>query len=162
MDDSTEQGCSGRIVQGDGADTLLHAVKSLDTPHILIDLIGVNAIDAGGLGVLAELERWVRDENRRVHLVNPAKGVREVLEVTRLSSVLQLFPTPNTYLAYAGFFTASCPESKERSVCTADIAACRNPTSSALRACGRADNADRSMLASAGDAFCEFGNLLYR
>jgi anti-sigma B factor antagonist len=83
--------CSGRIVYGDGADALAKAVMSKDTRYFLIDLIGVNAIDAAGLGALAALERWARNENRTIHLANLSKRVREAVETTRLSSVLQIF-----------------------------------------------------------------------
>src|SRR5512135_1138888 len=79
--------CSGRIVQGSGTDELLRAVMSQDCRHIQIDLSRVKAIDAGGLGVLVTLERWARDGNRKIQLLNPSKRVRDALETTRLSSV---------------------------------------------------------------------------
>jgi anti-sigma B factor antagonist len=82
--------CWGRIVQGDGADDLLRAVMSQDKRNIQIELSGVNAIDAGGLGVLVALERWAREGNRSIRFVNPSKHVREALEATRLTSVLQI------------------------------------------------------------------------
>jgi len=85
--------CSGRIVRGDGTDDLLRAVMSQDSLHIQIDLSRINAIDAGGLGVLVALERWARDGNRTIQLINPSKRVREALETTGLSSVLQVGPT---------------------------------------------------------------------
>jgi anti-anti-sigma factor len=88
--------CTGRIVHGDGADTLLRTVMFQDDPHIQIDLSGVNAIDAGGLGVLAALERRARDTGRTIQLMNPTKRVREALDTTGLSAVLQICPTiPN-------------------------------------------------------------------
>ena len=83
--------CSGRIVYGDGSDTLVKAVMSKDTRYFLIDLNGVDAIDAAGLGALAALERWARSENRTIHLANLSRRVRETLETTGLSSVLQIF-----------------------------------------------------------------------
>jgi anti-anti-sigma factor len=83
--------CSGRIVCGDGTDTLVKAVMSKDTRYFLIDLNGVSAIDAAGLGALAALERWARIENRTIHLANLSKRVREALETTGLSSVLRIF-----------------------------------------------------------------------
>jgi anti-anti-sigma factor len=86
--------CSGRIVRGDGADDLLRAVMSQDGRHLEIDLSAVSAIDAGGLGVLAGLERWARETNRSIQLINPSKRVREALEATSLSSVLQICPAP--------------------------------------------------------------------
>ena len=82
--------CSGRIVHGDGADTLLRAVMSQDKRHIQLDLSAVKAIDAGGLGVLASLEQWARDTNRTIQLINPSQQVREALEATHLSSVLRV------------------------------------------------------------------------
>jgi anti-sigma B factor antagonist len=82
--------CSGRIVHGDGAEDLLRAVMSLNRPHLQIDLSGVETIDAGGLGTLVTLEKWAKDGNRSIHLTNPSKRVRELLETTKLSSVLQV------------------------------------------------------------------------
>lgn len=88
--------CSGRIVYGDGSDSLVKAVMSKDTRYFLIDLIGVSAIDAAGLGAFATLERWARSEHRTIHLANLSKRVREALETTRLSSVLQILPIPES------------------------------------------------------------------
>jgi anti-anti-sigma factor len=82
--------CAGRIVHGDGADDLLRAVKAQDQRDLQIDLSKVATIDAGGLGVLVELERWARDTNRTLQLINPTKRVLEALETTGLSSVLQV------------------------------------------------------------------------
>lgn len=69
---------------------------SKDTRYFLIDLIGVSAIDAAGLGALATLERWARSEHRTIHLANLSKRVREALETTGLSSVLQILPIPES------------------------------------------------------------------
>ena len=85
--------CSGRIVRGDGADALLRAVMSQDKRHLQIDLSGVEIIDAGGLGVLVALERWAKDGNRTIQLMNPSKRVREALETTKLILVLQICST---------------------------------------------------------------------
>ena len=84
--------CSGRIVCGEGADNLLRAAMSQDNRHLQIDLSGVECIDAGGLGVLAALEKWAEDGNRTIQLINPSMRVREALEKTKLSSVLQVWP----------------------------------------------------------------------
>jgi anti-anti-sigma factor len=92
LPEATVVRCSGRIVKGDGADTLLRAAKSAKEPRIQIDLNGVEAIDAAGLGALAELERWARDANRKIQWMNPSKRVRAVLKLTRLGSVLGVYP----------------------------------------------------------------------
>ncbi len=82
--------CSGRIVKGDGAAALLHAAKSEDECPVVIDLKDVTAIDAAGLGALAELERWAREEKRILQVANPSRRVRAALETTGLSSVLTI------------------------------------------------------------------------
>ncbi len=84
--------CSGRLVHGDGTDDLLRAVMSQKSRHIQIDLSRVNAIDAGGLGVLVALECWARRSSRTIEVIDPSKRVREVLDVTGLSSVLRVRP----------------------------------------------------------------------
>jgi len=84
--------CLGRIVHGDGADALLRAVMSQDKRHLQIDLSGVETIDASGLGVLVTLEKWAQDGNRTLQLANPSKRVREAIETTHLSAVLQVSP----------------------------------------------------------------------
>jgi anti-sigma B factor antagonist len=91
--DVTVVRCSGRIVQGDGRDDLVDAVMSQDCPHIQIDLRRVTAIDASGLGALVALERWARDGDRKLELINPSKRVRQTLEATKLNSVLHITPS---------------------------------------------------------------------
>jgi anti-anti-sigma factor len=95
--------CSGRIVYGNGINALLKAVMSKDTRYFLIDLHGVNAIDAAGLGAFATLERWARRENRTIHLANVSRRVREALETTGLSSVLQYFPDLPSQVLSGGY-----------------------------------------------------------
>jgi anti-anti-sigma factor len=90
--DTTIVRCSGRIVQGDGANDMLRAVMSQASRHIQLDLSRVNAIDAGGLGALVELAKWARDANRSIQLLNPSPRVRAALETTGLSSVLRIDP----------------------------------------------------------------------
>ncbi len=85
--------CSGRIVHGEGTNDLLRAVMSQQSHHIQIDLSRVSTIDAGGLGVLARLARWAKEEHRLVELVNPSRRVRTALEATKLNSVLRIRST---------------------------------------------------------------------
>ncbi len=84
--------CAGRVCRGDGADTLLRAVMAGGKRQIQLDLSGVTAIDAHGLGVLAALERRALEQGRTLHILNPSSRVREALETTGLSSVLQVRP----------------------------------------------------------------------
>ena len=88
--DVTVLRCSGRILHGDGADTLLHTVMAQDRRHLQIDLVDVDGIDAGGLGTLVALEKWAIDENRTLHLTNLSKRVADAIQTTKLSSVLPI------------------------------------------------------------------------
>lgn len=53
---------------------------------LAFDLTGVKYIPSGLLGLLASLRKL----NVEVHLYNPSPDVREVLEVTKLDSILKL------------------------------------------------------------------------
>ena len=82
--------CYGRLVHGDGAQALRQAVMSQDENHFAIDLSGVAAIDAAGLGVLAELEKWATARGGAIQLLNPSARVLEVLKATGLNSVIEI------------------------------------------------------------------------
>ena len=82
--------CSGRLVRGDGADVLLRTALSQPKRHLQIELSGVGAIDACGLGVLAQLQRWAESGDRRIQLLNPTPRVRAVVETMGLTSVLDI------------------------------------------------------------------------
>ena len=80
--------CSGRILHGDGAETLLRTVMSQDARDVWLDLRGVESIDARGLGTLIAMENWARQENRNLEFVNVSKRVLDAIEITRLTPVL--------------------------------------------------------------------------
>src|SRR3974390_1558854 len=88
--ESTLLRCSGRLVLHDGLDALCRAVKSQSGRTLQIELSGVASIDAAGLGVLAELQRWAREADRTLQLLNPSQRVRELIAKTGLSSVLEI------------------------------------------------------------------------
>ena len=91
--ESTVVRCSGRIVQGDGADDLLRTVMAQESRQIQIDLSRVSAIDAGGLGALVALQAWARHTRRAIQLISPSRHVRKALETTGLTSVFQVRPS---------------------------------------------------------------------
>lgn len=83
--------CSGRLVRGDALHFLKRAVTSLKRPRIVVlDLSWVEMIDGGGLGILVFLHRWTRENAIQLTLVNPSAFVRDVLERTRLTRVLNI------------------------------------------------------------------------
>jgi len=77
--------CSGRLVAGKAAWALYDTVISQQNKGVvLLDLTGVNRVDARGLGVLAFLKKWVNEAGAKVELI-PSKPVRELLELAGLS-----------------------------------------------------------------------------
>jgi anti-anti-sigma factor len=57
---------------------------------VVLDLSELEVVDAGGLGVLVSLQNWARAKGIQLKLVNPSKLVRQMLVVTRLTSVLHV------------------------------------------------------------------------
>ncbi|HLK32750.1 MAG TPA: STAS domain-containing protein [Terriglobales bacterium] len=85
--------CTGRMVVGQGLDTLRDAVLcEMDKGSIVLDLAGVERIDAGGLGMLVFLHTCVNGLGSELKLIAPSPAVAEVLALTRLDSVLTLCP----------------------------------------------------------------------
>jgi len=80
----------GRIVNGETT-ALRRAVDSQsDISTVVLDLARVNTIDAGGLGVMLELQQQTQSKGIHFKLVNVTKLVSRVLEITRLNSVFEV------------------------------------------------------------------------
>jgi len=81
--------CEGRIVAGDT--TLQRTVSSLkDAGTLVLDLANVDAVDAGGLGVLLDLQAWAHSRHIQLKLANATNSVRRVLELTQLDRVFKI------------------------------------------------------------------------
>ncbi len=91
--------CTGRIVRGEEATILRNTVLAQDRQSVVIVLSNVDEIDAGGLGVLVELEQWAQANQRKLKLLNPVRRVREILETTRLYSVIEVCRSDAAHLA---------------------------------------------------------------
>ena len=79
--------CDGRIVAGEETSILCAAVARHGRA-IAIDLSGVTAIDAAGIGALVALQA----AGVYLTLVNPTESVRRVLDVTGMNSVFEIAP----------------------------------------------------------------------
>ncbi len=84
-DDGVVLQCQGRIVRGDETAILCAAVGQ-HRRNIILDLTGVDAIDAAGIGSLVSLQA----SGIYLKLVNPTDQVREVLRVTQLESIFEI------------------------------------------------------------------------
>ena len=81
--------CAGRMVRAQALSLLKDAVTSLSRLRLVVlDLSEVEMVDASGLGVLVSLHNWACAKGIQLKLVNPSKLVRQMLELTKLTSVL--------------------------------------------------------------------------
>ncbi len=92
--------CNGRIVFREEAAALSHAVNDLlhDVRHIVLDLQGTTAIDSAGLGELVALHMWVQGSGGSLKLCGLSSRIHYLLELTNLTSVLEIFPTEEVAL----------------------------------------------------------------
>ncbi|HKB67838.1 MAG TPA: STAS domain-containing protein [Pyrinomonadaceae bacterium] len=80
----------GQIVNGE-TDILKNAVAfQPNVSAVILDLAGVNLVDAAGLGVMLELREQAKSRGIRFELMNLNKWVRYVLELSRLDSVFEM------------------------------------------------------------------------
>jgi anti-anti-sigma factor len=86
--------CEGRIVYRDESAALSRVVgESLQhTKEIVLDLAGVTTIDSAGLGELVRLHRSAESNGNLMKLACPNPRVRALLDLTNLSSVLEIYP----------------------------------------------------------------------
>src|SRR3977135_2329056 len=77
--------CQGRIVRGDETAILCAAVRQ-EGRIVTLDLTGVDAIDAAGIGSLVSLQA----SGIYLTLLNPTEQVREIFRVTQLESVFEI------------------------------------------------------------------------
>lgn len=95
--------CRGRIVFRDEAEALASALlKTIPfTRQLVLDLSAVEMIDNFGLGELLLLWRTAQDRQCLMALAAPGAQVREMLELTRLDTVFEVYPTLEDALSSA-------------------------------------------------------------
>src|SRR5438477_4248760 len=87
--------CKGRIVYGIEADALSGETAELapQARRVVIDLSGVEMIDAAGLGALISVALAAQASQCSVKLAAPGNLILELLEITKLTSVFEVHPT---------------------------------------------------------------------
>ena len=86
---------SGRIVFGDETQALRGAVKEVlagKDPNVVLNLAKVDYVDSGGIGTLVGLYTSAQATGGDFKLAAPNDKVRRVLEITRLMSILSVYP----------------------------------------------------------------------
>jgi anti-sigma B factor antagonist len=86
--------CIGRIVFGEESAVLRSNVKSAmaQNSKVVLNLAEINYIDSGGLGTLISLFITARNAGGALKLANLTQRVGDVLQVTKLVSVFEVFP----------------------------------------------------------------------
>lgn len=83
--------CSGRMVRGAALDEFRRRIEKIERVRVLVlDVSEVEQIDAGGLGTLLLVRRWVAQRNAKLKLVNPPVFFRRMLEATHLNSAFEI------------------------------------------------------------------------
>jgi anti-sigma B factor antagonist len=100
--------CSGRIVFGEETSLLRDEVKKAiadNIKRIVLNLGEVNYIDSGGLGTLVALHTTAHNAGASVRLANLTKRVGDLLQVTKLLTVFDVYNSE--YEALESFRTAA-------------------------------------------------------
>jgi anti-anti-sigma factor len=77
--------CYGRLVYG-WESAVFRAAVPRDRRAVIVDLSGVTAIDAAGIGALVSLQT----AGTHLRLVEPSETVRQALRLTNLDSIFDL------------------------------------------------------------------------
>ena len=95
--------CAGRLVRGQALSLLRDKVISLSPLRVIVlDLSEVEILDAGGLGLLVFFHNWACANGVQLKLVNPSKLVREMLKLTKLTSVLHITSVDDVIKLFCG------------------------------------------------------------
>ena len=85
---------SGRITLGDGASELREALRLMAAEghkKILLDLGAVTYIDSSGIGSLVSSFATIRNEGGQLKLMNVAGRVMDLLLITKLHTVFEVY-----------------------------------------------------------------------
>jgi anti-sigma B factor antagonist len=86
----------GRIVLGEGSSSLRERIKSLvvdGKKKIVLNMANVTYIDSAGLGILVGAQVSAKNQGTALYLSDLGNKFHEVLQVTRLLTVFNVFPT---------------------------------------------------------------------
>ncbi len=104
VDGVTVIDCEGRIVFGDEAGILRDMVKSTlhKNKQLVLNLAKVSYIDSGGIGTLVSLFTSARNQGGDIKLANLTKRVGDLLQITKLLTVFDVFEDEDQAVAAYG------------------------------------------------------------
>ncbi|MGB2590584.1 MAG: STAS domain-containing protein [Candidatus Acidiferrum sp.] len=90
-------GLNGRIVLGEESAALREAVKGLMTAgkkKVVLNMSNVTYIDSAGLGILVAAYVTAKNQGASIRLCALGRKFREVLQITRLLTIFEVYDTP--------------------------------------------------------------------
>ncbi len=85
---------SGKITIGEGDLKLRETVNALleeGRKNVLLNLQGVSYMDSAGIGELVACYKRARDRGSALKLLNPSGKVQDLLVLTRLQEIFEIF-----------------------------------------------------------------------
>ena len=101
VDGITVVSCEGRIVLGDEAAGLRETLKRAlgSSRQVVLNLAGVSYIDSSGLGTLVGVYSSARAAGADIKLGGLGERLRDVLQVTKLVTVFEVYDTEEQAIA---------------------------------------------------------------
>src|SRR5881275_2763659 len=102
VDGVTIVDCSGRITLGEGSVMMRDTVRDLlskGNKKIVLNLGDVNYIDSSGIGELVSAFTTVTNGGGQLKLLNLTKKIQELLSITKLLTVFQVFNDEKSAIA---------------------------------------------------------------
>ena len=102
VDDIKILDCSGKIVLGEGTMTVRNMVRDIlaaNGKKIILNLGDVNYIDSSGIGELVSTYTTVTNAGGQLKLLNLTKKIQELLAITKLLTVFQVFEDEQAAIA---------------------------------------------------------------
>ena len=94
--------CSGQITLGEGTKAVrdtVHSILGKGGKKIVLNLAEVNYIDSAGVGELVSTYASVTNKGGQLKLLHLTKRIRELLAITKLLTVFQVFEDEKNALA---------------------------------------------------------------
>jgi anti-sigma B factor antagonist len=94
--------CSGKITLGEGTMAIRNTVREVlknGGKKIVLNLSDVNYIDSSGIGELVSTYTTVTNNGGQLKLLNLTKKIQELLAITKLLTVFQVYDSEQAALA---------------------------------------------------------------
>jgi anti-sigma B factor antagonist len=94
--------CSGKITLGEGTMAVRNTVRDIlknNGKKIILNLAEVNYIDSSGIGELVSTYSTVANNGGQLKMLNLTKKIQELLAITKLLTVFQVFDNEQAALA---------------------------------------------------------------